>query len=126
MTALRGTVKVLAIVPVATGLSSVVLGSDVIPRGEATTPSVESELRFYSAFWVGFGVYLWWLADRVEARGAELRVACAILVLGAAGRALAIAEAGRPHAWFLVLMALEVLIPAVLVPWQARVARQAA
>ena len=118
--------RILAIVPVATGLSSLVLGSSIIPGGEGTGASVESELRFYSAFWVGFGLYLWTLAPDVAHRGTELRIASAVLVLGAAGRALAIADVGRPHTWFIVLMALEVLIPAVLVPWQARVARQAA
>jgi hypothetical protein len=116
-------VRVLAIVPVATGLLSVILGSNVIPDGDGTVASVESELRFYSAFWVGFGLYLWSLAPRIHERGTELRIASAVLVLGAAGRALAIADAGRPHTFFLVLLALEVLIPAVLVPWQARVAR---
>ena len=112
--------RVLAIVPVTTGLMTVLLGSSIIPDGETTAPSVESELRFYGAFWVGFGLYLWTLAPDVRRRPAELRVAMAVLVLGAVGRALALADVGRPHGWFLFLMALEVLIPLVLVTWQAR------
>jgi hypothetical protein len=120
---LQRVIVALGLVPIVTGAASLVFGTDVIPEAGSPSASTESELRFYAVWWLGAGLFLASLAPRVEQRGRELRAVCALLVLGACGRALAIADAGRPQPIFVVLMALEFLIPPVLVLWQARVAR---
>jgi hypothetical protein len=120
---LQRLIVALGLVPIVTGAVSLVLGTDAIPEAGAPSASTESELRFYAVWWLGAGLFLASLAPRIEERGRELRAVCALLVLGAAGRALAIADAGRPQPIFVVLMVLEFLIPPVLVLWQARVAR---
>lgn len=53
-----------------------------------------------------------------------IRGVCIVLLGAAAGRALSIASAGRPHDLYVVLLAVEVLIVAVVWPWQAAVARR--
>lgn len=123
--ALQGTLLVLACVPIVTGTLSVVGGTGIIGGGDGTHPNVESELRFYAAFYVGFGVFIGSLAPRIEQRGRELRTAAAVLVLAASGRAIAIVSGREPDTLFVVLMAVELAIAAGLVTWQAQVARAA-
>jgi hypothetical protein len=112
----------LALVPVATGAVSLVLGTDAISAAGTPSANTESELRFYAVWWIGAGLFLASLAPHIEERGRELRVVCALLALGGVGRALGVADKGWPKPMFVVLMALELLLPLVLVLWQARVA----
>jgi hypothetical protein len=44
------------------------LGSDSIPDSGQPSASIESELRFYSVWWIGAGVFIAWLASRIEER----------------------------------------------------------
>lgn len=119
---LRRTLRVLALVPILTGLASVVWGSAII-RGGVSDASVESELRFYAVFWIGYGLYLFSLAARIEQRGRELAFAAALLFAGGIARAIGIAADGVPAADYVVLMVLELVLPVVLVVWQRAVAR---
>ena len=118
---LRWTLYALAVVPVVAGTATALLGSGSIPSAGAPTPSVESELRFYSVWWIGAGLFLAWLAPRVEERTRELRAFCALLFLAGLSRVLAILDTDWPSAGQIVLMALEFTIPLVLVLWQAKV-----
>lgn len=122
---LRRTIVGLSVVPIVTGTTTVLLGSSIIQGGGEPTASTESELRFYGAWWIGAGLFLGSLAPHVEQRTVALRAVCGLLVLGAIGRALAIADAGRPRTIFLALLAAELVVATVLVVWQSRVARAA-
>ena len=117
------TLRVLALIPIAAGLLSVVFGSDIIRDGGASNANVESELRFYAVFYVAFGVYLWWLAPRVAERGRELRWAAAVLFCGGLARAVGVFVDGWPEADYVMLMAVELVLPPVLVLWQRSLAR---
>jgi len=120
---LRRTLRVLAVVPIMAGIATVLFGSDIIPGGGRPGASVESELRFYGAWWIGAGLFLLSLAPRIEERGRELQAFAALLALGAVGRVIALVDDGRPHAQFLVLLGVEIVVAGVLVAWQRRVAR---
>jgi hypothetical protein len=122
---LQRTIVGFAVVAIVTGTLTVFFGTAVIPRGGSATASVESELRFYGAWYLGAGLFLASLARRIEHRAFELRMVSLLLVLGGVGRILAIADAGWPHPLFIVLLALELLLPPVLVVWQWRVSRLA-
>jgi hypothetical protein len=121
---LQRAIVAVAAVPIATGAVSILFGSAVIPGGGSPSAGVESELRFYAVWWVGAGVFLASLAPRIEERGRALRAVCALLVLGAVGRMLAIFDAGWPPAMFVVLLGLELVVPLVLVVWHVRVMRK--
>ena len=123
MRGLRLLVGLLALVAVVAGAQTVLLGSAVIPDGGAPSASVESELRFYGAWWLGAGLFLAWIARDLERRGGELRAVSAVLFLAGLARLLAWADAGRPHTVFLVLLAFELLLPPLFVVWHARASR---
>ena len=117
---LRRTLYALAVVPIVAGASTVALGADSVLGAGAASPSLESELRFYSVWWIGAGLFLIWLAPRVERRTLEFRVFFALLFLAGLSRVFAALATDWPSTGQLVLMGLELVLPLIFVPWQAR------
>ena len=118
------TLRVLALIPIATGLLSVLFGTEIIRGGGPSNASVESELRYYAVFYVAFGAYLWHLAPDVAVRGRELRRAAVVLVCGGLARVVGVLVDGWPEADYVVLMGVELTLPWVLVAWQRSIAAQ--
>jgi hypothetical protein len=110
----------LSVVPIATGLYGVLTGSGGIEDGAASV-NVESELRFLYALWIAYGAAVLYVGLRApDSREAVAALAAVLFATGVA-RAVAWIAEGRPDAPFVVLMVLELAIPAVLVLWQRRV-----
>lgn len=103
------------------GGATVLLGGDSLPATGDLEANAESELRFYAVWWVGTGLFLAWLAPRVQQRTRELRVFAALLFTAGLSRGLAILDSGWPHWTQSVLMGLELTLPIILITWQARV-----
>ena len=112
----------LALVAIAFGGLAVLTGTAAIPAAGSPGPNVDSELRFYAAWYVAGGVALLRVARRPESEAAVLHLVCAALLLGAAGRVVSWASTGRPSMAFVVLLAIEVAIPLVVLPWHRTVA----
>jgi len=55
-------------VPLGTGAIGMLgLGDRCTPRGGCPPfPVLDSNMRFYSGFWLGFGVAILWLVPRIE------------------------------------------------------------
>lgn len=77
------------------------------------SPTVESELRFYSVLWMAYGGLLIWAARGLAARLAWVPPLAGLFFLGGVGRAIAYAVDGPPHAAFVQLMAVELALPLV-------------
>lgn len=120
---LQRTITGLSVIPIFFGALVLLTGSAAIPDAGSPSASVESELRFYGAWYLGAGLFLASLAPRIEERGRELRIFAGLLILSAIGRTIGIAADGWPHPRLVGLMAVEYLLPPILVVWQARVAR---
>ena len=120
---LRRTLYVLAFVPIVTGALTMILGADSVPSPGDPSANLESELRFYSVWWIGAGVFLLWLAPRVEERTLEFRAFFALLFLSGVSRVLAALDTDWPSTGQLILMGLEFGLPIVFVVWQARALR---
>jgi hypothetical protein len=113
----------MGLVAVSAGITSMVGGAAIIPGSPEVAASVDSELRFYAAWYAAAGVALLWSAGRVESSGAIIRGVAATFFLAGCSRIVSIVDVGRPHDWFVFLMVVELLIPLVVIPWQAAVAR---
>jgi hypothetical protein len=118
---LTRTLYVVGVVPIVTGALTVFLGADSVPSPGNPSPNLESELRFYSVWWIGAGLFLVWLAPRVVERTLEVRVFAGLLFLAGVSRILAALDTDWPSTGQLILMGLELVLPVVLVIWQARV-----
>lgn len=121
-TALQVLLVALGIVAFVAGLVTVFTGTGGMPGDSRATPNVESELRFYSTFWTGFGVLALYAARRPEQETTLLRGLSLFLFLAGLARVFAWLDSDRPDTQFLVLMALELTLPPLIVWAQARVA----
>jgi Domain of unknown function (DUF4345) len=117
---------VLGSVATAEGLRGVAQGTRQVIDGGPVSPNVDSEYRFFSAWYAALGVLLISAARRPEREARVVRAAAGGFLVAACGRALSARTVGRPHQVQRALMAVEFALPAILVPWQARVARTAA
>lgn len=113
-------------VAVGFGLLSVLLGTSVVAEPGGGGASVDSEHRFYAAWYVVGGVLALRAARDVEREATAVRLVAGGFALGAVGRLLGLAQAGQPALRYVVLMVVEVVLAAVLVAWQAAAARAAA
>jgi hypothetical protein len=107
---------------VAGGQTVLAGGDSVLDHGDVSA-GVDSELRFYAAWYVVAGALLLRSVPRVETEALIVRAFGAAFFLAGSARLLSLVTVGRPHAFALVLMVLEFVIPVVIVPWQAAVAR---
>ena len=123
MTYLRGLLYFGGAVAIVAGAWTVVTGSESIPAAGDLNANVESELRFYATWWIAAGVFVLWLAPRVEERTRELRVFCVLLALAATARVFAVIDTDWPSTSQIILMAIEYSLAALLPLWQARARR---
>ncbi|MEA2433384.1 MAG: hypothetical protein QOG54_841 [Actinomycetota bacterium] len=106
------------------GISTLLFGADLVLDSTKVAPGVDSEMRFYAAWYAAAGVLLLRAVPRVEAEGSLVRwVGAAFFVAGCA-RLLSLVAVGRPPTLYLVLMVAELALPAVIIPWQSSLQRQ--
>jgi hypothetical protein len=107
------------------GTQGVLTGVGGVRNGGKATANVDSELRFFSAWYAVAGLTMLRAARKVESDGGAIRVICVGWFIAACGRVLSVKKLGKPDRLFRVLTAIEFTLPAVVVPWQAEVARSA-
>jgi hypothetical protein len=105
------------------GVLSVLFGVYLIPDHGDVNPSVDSEMRFFAVWYAGAGLVVLRVVPRVEAARLTIRAVAAAFFIAGCSRLISIIVAGNPHALFLVLMAIELVLPLVIVPWQTSIAR---
>jgi hypothetical protein len=120
--ALRAVLYLGGAVATAAGLHTVIAGARSIAGEGAANASVESELRFYAAFYVAYGLAALRVAPRADQDGAAVRVLAGALFLGGLARAGGWRAVGRPHAGQRALLAIELAGAPALAAWQARLA----
>jgi len=103
----------------------VLIGGDSVLNHGDVSADVDSELRFYAAWYVVAGALLLRAVRRIESEALIVRAVGAAFFIAGSARLLSLVTVGTPHAFALVLMVLEFVIPVVIVPWQAAVARPA-
>jgi hypothetical protein len=121
---LQATLTLLGLVALVFGSLSVVFGGGLVLGAGTVSPGVDSELRYYAAWYAAAGVVALRAARRVETEGGTIRALSAALFLGGCGRVISLVATGTPHPVSLVLMGLELGLPLVLVPWQASLGRR--
>ena len=121
-TALRGVFYVAGGIATAAGLQTVIAGARSLPDQELATASVESELRFYSAFYVAYGLAALRVAPRADREAGEVRALAAALFFAGLARAGGWLAVGRPPRLQRRLLVIELAAPPAVVAWQSRLA----
>lgn len=122
---LQGLLAVLALL---SGVQLLLGGASLSPEAAVLSDSLglDGMLRFEGGAWAGLGLCLLLLLYRIEQRGAGLRAAWTIVLLGGLCHCLALARFGFEDPSLLVSAVMEVAAPLVLGVWQALLARRAA
>lgn len=118
---LQAFLVVLGGVMVVAGLGTVLLGAGSVVGVDEVVPAVDSEMRFYAVWYVVAGVGLLRAVARVESAAPTVRMVGAAFFIAGCARALSWLTVGRPHSFTVVLMVIELVLPAVVIPWQASV-----
>ena len=119
---LRAIIRIGGVIATAAGLHTVIAGARSIPGQRTANPSVESELRFYAAFYLAYGVVALHVAPRADRDAAAVRALAGALFLAGLARAGGWLAVGRPHGLQRALLVIELSAPPVVVAWQGRVA----
>lgn len=120
---LRGLLYAGGCVAVGAGMHTVVAGARSIAGEGPAAAAVESELRFYGAFYVAYGAAVLHTAPRADRDPDAVRALAATLLLAGLARGGGWLATGRPHPVQQALLAIELAGPPAVVAWQARAAR---
>jgi hypothetical protein len=110
------------VVATGSGLHTVIAGARSLPRQAAANPSIESELRFYAAFYVAYGLAALRVAPPADQNPTAVRALAGALFLAGLARAGGWCAVGKPHLGQRVLLAIELAGPPALGAWQSRLA----
>ncbi|MGH2961088.1 MAG: DUF4345 domain-containing protein [Solirubrobacterales bacterium] len=121
--ALRAAVYVGGLIATAAGLDTVVRGVKSLPgEGKLAKPVVESELRFYAAFYAAYGLAALRVAPRADQDTTAVPALAGALFLAGMARIAGWCVAGRPHPAQLALLTFELTTPPLIIASQRRLA----
>jgi hypothetical protein len=118
---LRAVLHLSGAVATAAGLHTVIAGAKSIPGEKLANPSVESELRFYAAFYLAYGIAALRVAPRAERETAAVRALAAALFVAGLARTAGWLAAGNPGRLQRGLLVVELAGPPLVVALQAQV-----
>jgi hypothetical protein len=118
---LRAALYAGGLVATAAGGHSALAGARSVPGEDRANPSLESELRYYAAFYAAYGVAALRVAPRADRDPEAVRVLAAVLFATGLARAGGWLVAGRPHAMQRFLLGVELAVPSALVGLQRRI-----
>jgi hypothetical protein len=83
---------------------------------------MDSELRFYAALWGAYGILALISSLQFAARRGWVPWLALAFFAGGLGRAISIAQTGAPHPAFILLMAIELVLPPIMLAlwWASR------
>ena len=108
---------------VVAGAAGVVLGARTVLDPGAFTATVDSEMRFFAVWYAAAGVLVFHAARDVGSSTTLIRVVAGAFFVAGLARLLSWATIGRPHWTQLVLMVVELVLPAIIVGWHAAATR---
>lgn len=84
------------------------------PTGETWPATMDNELRFYAALWGAYGVVLVMASTDIAGHLDRIPWLAVVFFAGGVGRAISYVSVGPPHPFFTILMAIELLLPPII------------
>ena len=121
--ALSLALRMLGAVAALAGARGVLSGAREVAGAKHVPASVDSEYRFYAAWYFVTGIALLQVGSEPAVVRREVRLLRVGLWTAVAGRVLSLRQAGQPSRGQMFLLGAEAALALVLSPWRARVAR---
>ena len=113
-----------AVIALITGTLALTLGLSMVPDSQVIEASSDNEFRFFSAFWLAYGAFCFWVARDLTNRGAFVPALAAVMFLAGVGRTLSFLLVGEPIPLYLVGSFIELFVPFLWVYSYRRMLRQ--
>lgn len=123
MTAFRIATILVGLIPLFLGGTGVLFGAAEHAGGEAVGAALDSQYRYLAGVYVAVGAMILWSAADVKGRASLLRFAMLGWFLGGLARVVSWMTVGEPADWQVSGIAVELIVPAVMLLWQKRVMR---
>jgi Domain of unknown function (DUF4345) len=132
MKTFQWTVRVMAMIPLVTGLLEVFMGlgslktiGAELPSELTTQASVDNNWRFLGTVWAGYAALILYAVNDPLRHATLLRILLTILFLSGIARAASVLLMGWPVPAFIAAMAFELFVMPLMMLWQLRVERKA-
>ena len=116
----RAALTTLGAVATVAGARGVLVGAAEVPDGGRVSANVDSEYRFYAAWYHLLGLVLLRTSRSANVDRSVVDFCAGGFALAAVGRLLSLRTLGRPHRTQLLLLALEIVTAAILPMWHRR------
>jgi hypothetical protein len=123
----KWTLRILALIPLVTGLLEVFLGISslktvgvILPDAVWAQPSVDNGWRFLGTMWTGYAVLIWYATGDIERHAGLMKIILILLFVSGLVRAASVVSTGWPIAPFVAAMFFELLAMPLLYLWLQR------
>lgn len=123
-TGLQVLIGLIGCVAIVTGTATVFLGADSVVGVSEPGAAADSEMRFFAVWYVAIGVLLLKSIPTLEKERSLVRVVGVAFFVAGCARVLSWASVGKPPFLAIILMVIELILPAVIVSWHAAITRQ--
>ncbi len=129
MQGLKWAVRTLCVIPFVTGIADVTNGVGLLNlagahlQSVATDPVLNSQIGFWGAIWLGFGVILWRASSHLRDEAGVFRLLFGTLVLSGLARLGSALAYGLPGLSLTVAMLVEIIGGAGFLFWHAAALR---
>ncbi len=123
MAAFRIFVVLTALISLFLGGTGVLFGAAEHSGGADVAAALDSQYRYLAAVYFAVGAMILWSAGDVKGRAALFRFAMLGWFLGGLARGMSWMTVGEPAEWQVSGMIIELVVPIVMLLWQARLLR---
>jgi hypothetical protein len=132
MKVFRAAMFVLALFPVITGIIDLIFAAQAInllgpalPQEALSNPTLNSQIRFFGAIWIGYGAALVLVGIDPVANATMFRLLAAFLIVSGIARLASIVQFGLPAAPLVGATIAELLFVPLVMLWHHRLVRRA-
>jgi hypothetical protein len=112
---LAAILMVVALLATLTGVQAFWQGRGSVAGSDGESATVDSELRFYSVYWLAYGMTCAWVALDLNERVHVVPALAAVLFASGAGRLLSLVRVGRPETTYISYLLAELIVPVLMV-----------
>jgi hypothetical protein len=121
MNAFRIVTIIVGLIPLFLGGTGVFFGAAEHSGGTDVAAALDNQYRYLAGVYVAVGLMILWSVGDIKGRAMLLRFAMLGWFLGGLARIVSWMTVGEPASWQVSGLAVEMVVPVVLILWQRRV-----
>jgi len=111
-------------IAMATGMYVISCGIYIIPTLTVVNPSIDNEFRFFSVFWMSYGIFTFWVSRNLTEEARFVPFIGLVFFLAGVARSLSVLLVGAPINLLVAAIVVELVLPLFLWLFYARYKKQ--